>query len=111
MLYNLLGLVAFLWAFWACYVLVMGLYRAHLNKKLSRITYVLGAPWLVIGLIMDFVANMIIATVVFLDLPREYLVTERLKRYIAGKDGWRHDLSNWICTHLLDVFDPNGDHC
>ena len=102
----------FLWGFWALYVLIMGLYRAHLNKKLSRISYVLGMPWLVIGLIVDFVANVTIASLVFLDPPRELLVTARLQRYNTQSiRTWRSEWANWICTNLLDVFDPNGDHC
>ena len=102
----------FLWGFWALYVLIMGLYRAHLNKKLSRISYVLGMPWLVIGLIVDFVANVTIASLVFLDPPKELLVTARLQRYNTQSiRTWRSEWANWICTNLLDVFDPNGDHC
>lgn len=30
-----LYVLAFLWAFWAMYVLVMGIYRAHLAKRLT----------------------------------------------------------------------------
>lgn len=109
---SIVGVILFLWFFWALYVMVMGLYRAHLNKKLSRVTYVLGAPWLIIGLVVDFVANIILATIIFLDLPREFLVTARLQRYSnSSEDDWRKHFSVWICEHLLDVFDPSGDHC
>lgn len=30
-----LFVIAFLWAFWAMYVLVMGIYRAHLAKRMT----------------------------------------------------------------------------
>ena len=104
--------IIFLWLFWALYVLVMGLYRAHLMKNLTKLTYVLGAPWLILGLAFDFIANIFIATIIFLDLPREYLVTARLKRYIKDDpEEWRGKFSNWICNNLLDVFDPSGNHC
>jgi hypothetical protein len=108
---TVLGVVAYLWVFWYVYILVMGLYRAHLDKRLSRFTYVLAAPALVVGYAMDIVANVTIASVVFFEPPREWLVTSRLKRHIAGYGGWRHRLATWICDHLLDVFDPKGDHC
>lgn len=101
----------FLWAFWYCYILVMGLYRAHLAGRLNRFTYALALPALLVGYAMDVLANLTIASVVFLEPPREWLVTNRLKRHIERGTGWRAAKANWICTHLLDFFDPSGDHC
>lgn len=111
MIYALYTL-AFLWAFWTVYVLVMGIYRAHLAKRLGRVTYALGLPWVVLGYAMDVLAQYTVATLFFLDLPRrgEHLVTDRLIRYSAG-NGWRRAKADWICTHLLDPFDPSDNHC
>lgn len=108
----LLLIPAYLWAFWLAYILVMGLYRAHLNGRLTTLTYSLAMPVLVIGYVMDVIAQYTFATVFFLDLPArgEHLVTDRLKRYSAGS-GWRKSKADWICTNLLDVFDPTGNHC
>lgn len=107
----LLAVILFLWVFWYAYILVMGLYRAHLAGRLSPFTYTLAFPALVVGYAMDVVANLTVASVVFLELPREWLVTDRLKRHIARGTGWRAAKAEWICTHLLDYFDPSGDHC
>lgn len=101
----------FLWAFWYCYILVMGLYRAHLAGRLNRFTYALALPALLVGYAMDVLANLTIASVVFLEPPREWLVTSRLQRYIAHGTGWRAAKARWICDNLLDVFDPSGNHC
>ena len=108
----LLYTVVFLHLFWALYVLVMGIYRAHLSGRLTWPGYVLGVPWVAVGYIVDIVAQYTIATLYFADLPRkgEHLVTDRLKRYSAG-EGWRKVKADWVCTHLLDIFDPRGDHC
>lgn len=105
--------ILFLWVFWGLYVLVMGVYRAHLAKRLTRITYALGLPWVAIGYGVDILAQYTLACLFFLDLPErgEHLVTDRLKRYIADGVGWRAKKAEWICTHLLDVFDPSGNHC
>jgi len=103
-------IILFVWAFWYFYVLVMGLYRAHLAGRLTPITTALAIPALVVGYAMDIVANITVASLLFKDIPREWLVTTRLKRYQEG-DGWRKDWADWICTNLLDPFDPNGDHC
>jgi hypothetical protein len=52
-----------------------------------------------------------IASLVFLELPREWLVTDRLQRHMHKSIGWRFWLAKYICDHLLDVFDPSGNHC
>ena len=61
-----------------------------------------------IGLAVDVFAQYTLARIFFLDLPRrgEHLVTARLQRYSAGS-GWRKIKADWVCTHLLDVFDPH----
>lgn len=101
----------FAWATWAMYVLVMGLYRAHLAGRLGRVTYALGYPLVALGWLMDVAANVLIASPLFLEPPRELLVTTRLKRHMRGREDWRQRVAKWICDHLLDVFDPSGDHC
>ena len=107
----LLWIVGFLWAFWGVYVLVMGIYRAHLSRRLVGLNKVLALPVVGFGYLMDVTANLFIAPLVFLDWPREALVTARLIRYKRTDTGWRNRLATFICEHLLDVFDPTGDHC
>ena len=108
----LLAVILFLWGFWTLYVPVMGIYRAHLAKRLSRAGYILGLPWVVLGYAVDVLAQFSVATLFFFDLPRrgEWLVTDRLIRY-SSSSGWRKAKADWICSHLLDVFDPTGNHC
>lgn len=99
------------YALWLLYVLVMGLYRAKLQGRLSRVALVLGFPVYAIGYLLDVFVQMTVASVLFLELPREGLVTGRLTRHIKRGKGWRRDLARWICFHLLDPFDPHGVHC
>jgi hypothetical protein len=68
---------------------------------------------LLIGLGLDAVLHFIVGTALFLDVPRETLLTARLKRYhhLAYVGTRRAAIADWICTHLLDPFDPDGDHC
>ena len=105
------GLLIVLWLFWGIYVLVMGVYRAHLSGRLGKIALILGLPIVVVGIILDIFVNIFIATFVFLDLPRELLMTNRMIRYRNTDAGWRAKLSQFICDHLLDIFDPSGNHC
>lgn len=103
--------VGFLWVFWGMYVLVMGIYRAHLSRRLHGLTLVLSLPFVAIGYLMDVFANLTVANFVFLELPHEWLVTDRLQRHMHKSKGWRFWLAKYICDHLLDVFDPSGNHC
>ncbi len=112
---TILGtVVLYLYVFFFMYVGIMGLYRAHLDKVLTKPGYVLGAPWLVIGYMLDIVANFTIFVVIFLELPRELLVTSRLKRHLSdvnNTDSWRWRVAHQICIKLLDYFDPRRQHC
>ena len=103
----------YLWAFWYLYVLVMGFYRAHLDGRLTKTAWVLAMPAIIAGFTFDLVANWTIATIVFMEPPRRplELVTDRLKRYIAGAPGFQQDRALWVCNTLLDYFDPSGKHC
>lgn len=109
---TLLAALLLLWLLGALYALVMGVYRAHLMGRLSRPALLVYGPWLLLGLLVDVLAQYTAATLIFLELPRprEHLVTQRLSRLEDGF-GWRSDLARWICTHLLDPLDPTGEHC
>ncbi len=106
------ALLAFLWFFWGMFVLVMGIYRAHLAGRLTKVTTALGLPFVIVGYVVDIFTNIFIATFLFLELPREFLVTTRFKRYNDGTgSNWRKTVATYVCENLLDVFDPTGDHC
>jgi hypothetical protein len=113
MIYTILYTALFLWVFWYLYLIVMGLYRAKLMGTLTWPVKILGAPALLIGIIVDVVAQYTIATVIFREWPRrgEHLVTDRLQRYMANPSGSRYLKAKWLCEHLLDPFDPTGKHC
>lgn len=99
--------------FYWLYVFVMGVYRAHLRRTLKWWHYVIFCLPVLLGLIVDVVFNLTIAVVVFKDMPREWLVTTRLKRYRAtlAPSHRNHRLAAWICDQNLDIFDPTDDHC
>lgn len=96
---------------WILYIIVMGLYRAKLAGRLSPSAAVLGAPFLLIGYVVDVLTNLTVAPFVFLEFPRETLVTTRLTRHLRSGSGWRYRFAKAICNSLLDPFDPRGVHC
>lgn len=95
-----------------CYILylaVMALYRAKLENSLTLTQKILGYPLLWFGLLIDFLTNISVCTLVFLEFPKEYLVTTRIIRLKKDK-GWRGKLAAFICQQL-DNIDPTGCHC
>lgn len=121
----------FLCEFWGRFVLVMGIYRVYLDDKahgtnnLRGINKVFGIYHVVLGYIIDFVANIFVAWIWFTpwadvwympwkwEWPREKLVTSRLIRYLETMppESLQYKRAFWICHSSLDLFDPTGDHC
>ena len=99
------------YALWIFYLAIMSLSRAKQEGTISRIALLLGYPILLIGVVLDFIVNLIIMSLLFLEPPKELLVTKRLTRHVQKGKGWRQKLAYWICHHLLNAFDPSGDHC
>lgn len=106
-LYSVLSM----WALWAFYVFTMGVYRLHLSKELKGINAILAWPLVFVAYAIDILVNITPATIMFLDLPRELLVTSRLQRYMRQGSGWRCIVATYICDNMLDIFDPKGNHC
>lgn len=79
------------------------------------------ATWVQVGLalpmlafvLLDFTANMTLATIIFWDLPAEFLVTQRFMRYRSPTTGpgYRKTVATVICTQALNPFDPTRKHC
>lgn len=100
-------LIAYTYIFWLLFIVVMAGKAAW--PQLPIVARVLLAPAALVGYLMDVFFNLVIATILFLDLPREWTFTERLDRY-KQEGGWRGDVAKWICSNLLDPFQVGG-HC
>lgn len=94
------------------------LYLAAINIVANRnlLTWKSGiicAVPLVVMVLTDFILNATLATILFLDLPREFMVTTRLARYkdSSWPDGKRKQISLWVCQNWLNPFAPNHKHC
>lgn len=106
--YALVGGFFLLYALWVFYLAVMALKRAKDAGLLTKTAEAFGYPVLFVGLVLDFLANVLVMSVLLLELPREGTVTSRLKRHNKGS-GWRKAIAQWA-EPLLDPFDPSGDH-
>jgi len=95
---------------WIFYLAVMNIKRVYDAGKLHGFAFVLGAPVLLIGLALDTFVNWVVMTVVFLEFPKEMLVTSRLKRHWeTAPKSWRGKFARRFSNILLDEFD-DGDH-
>lgn len=100
-----------IYALWIFFLAVMALKRARDSGTLSTPALVMGMPVLWMGLLVDAFVQVTVASLVFLELPRELTVTARLTRLKKGPVTWRQRFAAWCCAHLLNAFDPSGNHC
>lgn len=100
-----------LWLLWVFYLAVMNLKRVRNAGKLGRVALVLGMPALVVGYVLDVLANVLVFTVLLLEPPRwgEWTVSARLERHHDGTS-WRARIAQWFETELLGPYDPAGYH-
>ncbi len=101
--------IAITYGLYVFYCAVMNIKRVRDMGKLTKLGMAFGYPTLAIGLLLDFLCNTFVMTVLFLELPQEYTVTSRLKRHNHNADGWRTALARWF-EPVLDPFDPSGNH-
>jgi hypothetical protein len=103
-LFGLVGIIT-----WTLYLAIMRVKEVRDAGKLPGAALPFAYFVLAVGYFLDFCFNLV-ATVLFLELPREWLFSPRVTRH-STQDTWRGRLARWFCTTLLDPFDPTGCHC
>jgi hypothetical protein len=100
-----------LWALWVLYIAMMNIKRVTATKPLPWQAKLLVYPTMAVFEVIEFIANVIVLTVLFFDWPREIRVSDRLRRYWKrpAKYGWRLHVVKFI-KPMLDPFDPAGPH-
>jgi hypothetical protein len=78
------------------------------DKTLNPIIRILAFPVLIMGLLYDVLLNILFGSLIFQELPKEWLLTSRLKRHKLG-NGWKAKMAKWLCDTLLNPFDDG--HC
>ena len=100
-----------LWALWILYVAMMNIELAVEKGPLPWQSKFMVYPTMFIFEIIEFIANVIICSLIFLDPPRELTVSDRLRRYYIHQEkyGWRMVIVKFI-KPMLDPFDHKGPH-
>lgn len=107
-----LGIFALMYVTWFFFLAVMSMLAAKRAGVLKpgTVTYILCLPIALVGVSLDFLVNMTIGTVLFLEIPQEWLLTIRMDRLMTYGNPWRANLATWLCKNLLDPF-QSGGHC
>jgi hypothetical protein len=61
------------------------------------------------GLILDTMLNWVVLTILFYEIPHEFLSTTRIVRHKYESNGLRQTQAMWWCENFLTPFD--GNHC
>lgn len=64
----------------------------------------------VIFIVIDAAFNITYGSLIFLELPKEWMLTMRLQRILTSYDtGWRFKLALFVCRYMVEPWDFN--HC
>lgn len=99
-----------LYLFFILYVASMGMIRAHKDGKLNGFLWTLCLPFVAFSVLYNAAHNATLFALIFAELPKQWTVSERLKRHIKDPC-YRGKISRWLCANLLNPFDPTGNHC
>ena len=102
------GAYALLIVTWVLYLAIMNL--AARRDTMHPVVRVHAYALLLIGYPLDAALNLLVC-LLFWRVPRDWLLTGTLKRYLYNDTSWRGDVAAWVCEHLLDPFDQKGRHC
>lgn len=113
-----LGVLALIYFTFVHYAAVMNLQRVRDAGRLTPWQLGFAYAALGVGLGLDALLNLV-ACLVMLTIPRDWLVTGTLVRYKRRGPGtarmtrWRYAVAVWVCGQLLDSLDPHpsGCHC
>lgn len=109
--YATLYSVAASYLLWVMFLAVMKLRDIKDAGKLGGAIKYPAYLTLAIGYVLDALVNIVVLTVLFLELPHELTVSERTKRLaLTEPDAWRGKFSQWLRTHFLSAADNKGGH-
>jgi len=94
---------------WIFYLAMMHL--KHNKDKITPVIKIATTPIIILYVFIYVALNIILGSILFLELPRTLQFTSRCQRHIKNNDGsWRYKQAVWWCTNFLDPFEEGG-HC
>lgn len=108
-MYTTYAALAF-WSLWVLFLAVMNLGQAKAEGKLHGFALYAGYTVLAVGLLVDLVVQVFVASILWLEFPREWTVSGRVARLCEHGKGWQQRLALWFRHTLLAPFDRSGGH-
>ena len=90
------------------YLAVMNLSR-H-KDTLDNQQKIIFFPIVLVGILCDVLFRWTVGVVILADVTPCWLFTDVLKRHVK-EDTWRGKIARFMCSKLLNKFDPSGEHC
>ncbi len=104
------------YSLWVFYITVMSLRDKKEAGQFRALDFAFGYPTLFVGYIVDFVVNMIPATILYLEIPQETTLSSRSLRHARAQianpdllDKWRKYLATWLLDSI-GWYDKHGGH-
>lgn len=96
---------------WIAYIPAANIINREREKPYTGLRRVIMFLYVALFAVIDVTANIFVFSLLFGELPREGLVTTRLKRHIleTPQYKWRHGLAYFICRYMVEPWDH--DHC
>lgn len=107
--YFVLLPVLLIYVLYVYFCAITNLQRVYEANKLTLVGKFLAYPTVAVGMVIDVFVNATLGTIIFLELPKEWTLSLRLKRYINAGSGYRLAIAKFI-EPVLDPLDPSGDH-
>ena len=108
----LAGYIGLFLGTWVLFVFAFSLKKTYDDPNADKhpvVAWLARAIVYTVGVPADVVLQ-VLSSVPFLDLPREVVLTSRLKRYKREQpDSWRGITATWVCRYMLNPWDPG--HC
>jgi len=101
-----------LYAAFIAYLAFVTIYKARRLGRLATLAWpVKGLAYslVIVGFGLDVGFNATLGSLMFLEVPRQWLFTTRCESYLNDRT-WRGWLARWICNNALDPFEEGG-HC
>lgn len=95
---------------WVMFIAVCN-FRAHLTHGHPPFIDAIIHLFSFVFIVIDVTFNLVYGTIVFMDLPREFTLTARLKRLLHDDPrwDWRKKLASFVCRKMIEPWDWN--HC
>lgn len=109
MLHSIWIIPLALYVLWVAFLAVANIEFSVHQKDVKMHVQITAIPLVAVMIAMDVVFNVFVFTLLLAEWPREWTVSQRLRRHMQNAGGWRRGVALFVEAYL-DPFDHLGDH-